>query len=465
MEVSVLGISHATASVDVRETYALPAPLARKVLRAVRTHDGRTEALVLDTCNRTEIYFARRKDVPEEILLTAMRQLHGVPSGQQAEEGVYRYDGPEAVRHLFRVAAGLDSQVLGESEILGQLKAAYRMALEERSARFALNRLLHTAFRVGKRVRTETRLGQGAGGIAQAAVAMATGLFGSLAGRTVLLIGAGQTGEQIARALVVSGATRILVASRTLYRAQDLAARIASGASAEDHGRDDSPVSSAADSGLLHGATRPCKLAARPGHEVSAEGLELADLERHLATADLILTCTGAAEPILRAEGLGDSLGRRGRPVLVVDVAVPRDVDPAVDHLPDVTLRNIDDLNEVVGRTLEARRAEIPAAEAIVDEEVGLFLRWLHSRRVAPTIRLLQRRLETIRRDELERHGRQFEDAEQLDRFTGSLVRKLLHQPMAFLHSLADGEENSQTMAAVDTVRRMFDLDALEEET
>ncbi|MGB2779966.1 MAG: glutamyl-tRNA reductase, partial [Phycisphaerae bacterium] len=218
-ELSVIGLNHDTAPVAVRGEVALGPDLVRRILRSLHAEDAFEEALVLDTCNRTEVYFvARRADDPVAYFLGHVERLKGKPVAA-ASPLFYRYDGLEAAEHLFRVAASLDSQVIGEHQILGQVKAAYRLAVEAHTARFLLNRLLHWAFRVGKRVQTETDLGRGAASVAQAAVERARRELGTLEGRTVLLVGAGKNARSAARILRASGAGRLVIANRTLDHA------------------------------------------------------------------------------------------------------------------------------------------------------------------------------------------------------------------------------------------------------
>ena len=235
MEVSVIGISHHTAPVGVREQFALPGELGKRFLRRVRTDDVFTEALVLDTCNRTEVYFVCENDTdPLGYVLDRIAQL------KQAERiadtsAFYRHDGPSAVAHIFGVAAALDSQIVGEHQILGQLKDAYRLALQERTARFLMNKLMHWAFRVGKRVQTETEIGRGSASVAQAAVELARQVFSTFADKTAMLVGAGETAELAARTLARCGVTRFVVANRTLARAETLAtALLEAGPAASD---------------------------------------------------------------------------------------------------------------------------------------------------------------------------------------------------------------------------------------
>ena len=314
---------------------------------------------------------------------------------------------------------------------------------------------------MGKRVRTETQLGKGAGSIAQAAVALAKQIFSSFAGKGVLLVGAGETAELVARTLLLNGADRITVANRTLYRAQHIAAELAAGRISESTDGEAPPGddSEQARSGRRQngqGPTVPAK--------VQTRAIDLDGLPAAVAEADLVICSTGSPEPVLKAEQLAGPLRRAGQ-VCIIDIAVPRDVEPALGDLPNVYLHDIDDLGRLVDQGLQRRRREVPRAKAIVAEEVRQFDRWLTSRQVAPTITLLRRHFDALRKAEIKRYGRKFAeaDAEQLDRFTRSLANKLLHDPMTFLHAITREHETPDSMVAVDVLRRMFGLDAYED--
>ncbi len=452
MNVSVIGISHHTASVAVRESFALPGDAAGAFLQAIRADGKLTEALVLDTCNRTEIYFVWPREFDfAGYLLDLIAKINGVEAITELD-GLYRHDGQAAVEHLFAVAAGLDSQIVGEAQILGQLKTAYRLAVGGRAAKFLLRRLMHQTFRVGKRVRTETQLGQGAGSVAQASVALASQIFDTLAGKSVMLVGAGQTAELAARALLRNGAAAITVANRTLCRAQDVAMALAKGRTEQEAAAANDTVETDA------------RTAVPP--KVEARAIKLDEIPAAIGEVDLVICSTGSTEPVLTAGGLAGPLRNAGRPVCIIDIAVPRDVDDAVGELPDVYLYNLDDLDRLVAQNLQQRRREIPRAEAIVAEQVRQFSHWIESRQVAPTIQLLRRRLDDLRHAEIKRYGKKFaaSDAGQLERFTESLSKKILHKPIAFLHGLAKSGDTPEAMAAVDTLRRMFDLDQFDVE-
>jgi len=465
-ELSVIGLNHRTAPVAVRETLALPSDLALALLRRAHAEAVLEEALVLSTCNRTEFYVvAGGSQDPLAYLLDGVAALGGRPISIDRNL-FYRHTATDAVRHLFRVAASLDSQIVGEHQILGQVKTAYHLAVEARTARFLLNKLLHAAMRVGKRVLTETEIGRGSAGIAQAAVELAGRLFESLRGRTVLLIGAGANAECAARAVLRAGAVRLIVANRTLARAQSLAHDLLTRPPEKPCDLDDDAVAPAACPTLApQGAAAPATAA--PPSAVAAEAVDLDGLPDALATADLVIASTGSPDPVLRYDALADRLRRRDRTLLLIDIAVPRDIDERLATLPNVFLYNIDDLDRLVARNRARREQEVPRAERIVAAEVEAFDRWLASRQAAPTIRLLHRRIETIQADHLRRYGGRFSEADraQLQAFTESLGRKVLHDPTAYLSDLAKDGALSDGLELLDLVHRLFDLDALGEET
>lgn len=449
MKLSVIGINHKTAPVAVRERFALPDESARRLLRTLCGEKVLAEALVVNTCNRTEVYFVPRNDQDHlGYLLEHIAALKGTPAIGDTS-AFYRHDGLDAVAHLFRVAASLDSQIAGEHQILGQLKAAYRLARDARSAGFLLNKLFHRAFRVGKKVQAQTRLGQGAASVPLAAVELAGRVFPDLAGRSVMLLGAGKTAQLAARALVRRGAARLIVANRTLARAEDLAADLLA-----------RPIGKSEEAAAGGDSASPAT------HQLTVETIELDAVVDVISGVDLVICSTGADRFVLTHDALAEELQRSGRSLFIIDIAVPRDVDPRLADLANVFLCNIDDLDRLVAQNIERRRREIPHALAIVDDEAAQFGQWLDSRQAAPTIKLLQARLERLRHAEVRRYGSKFasSDSEQLDKFAESLCSKILHNPMAFLDKLGRNSSATETLHAIDVIRRMFDLDSPEQD-
>jgi len=490
MEIGVLGVNHRTAPVDVRERMALPGEHTRNLLRAMRADGSFREALVLDTCNRTEIYFAAdRCSVAFARLVELIGQARQVIADPLH---FYQYRGIRAVRHLFSVAASLDSQILGEDQILNQLKDAYRIACEEGTVRFMLNKLLQRAFRAGKRVRTETGLGCGSPSVAQAAVNLCRNLMPDFSDKTVLVVGAGRTAELAAQLLVRNGVGKLTLANRTLSRATHVAHTLqrlyesyhATAVTCAPHSR--SFILAGCGQGAFEGDRRtggqgggeatggPAGTSAtcgtsvdgksaswveQPAPAINAVGLD--GIPSAIAEADLALCCTASPNLVLTHDSLAPVLRRHeGRPLFIVDVAVPRDADPRLSGLPNVFLYNIDDLE---CEHIEADNARVmDKARAIVEHEVCQFSRWLDSLQMAPTIKLLHRRFDLIRQTELGKFEHRISglDREQLERMARRICGKILHKPMAYLHSLPESPDD--TMSAIELIRRLFDLDSLE---
>jgi glutamyl-tRNA reductase len=460
MEISVTGVNH-SAPIALREQVALPESQAVKLLRLLRRAPGVQEALVLSTCNRTEVYLVTRSRPPSLARLLALIAKVKGASSASPKDAFYRRVGLDAVSHLFRVSASLDSQVVGEHEILGQVKEAYRLALEGRTSRFLMNKLMHRAFRTGRRVQTETGISLGAASVAGAAVELAQEKLGSFEGKTVLLVGAGQTAELAGRNLARAGARKFIVANRTLARGRQLADTLRR----PPQGKSPATCPVLALAGAPEFAperSRP----KRPFTPPQVEVVALKSLPRVLASADFILSSTGAPHAILTRDMLQDAPRAASRPLLIVDLAVPRDVDPKVEGLPRVQLRNIDDLNQVVARNVERRRLEIPRAEAIVREEAESFRQWHESLKAVPTIKRLRERTDELLAEILREHRRKYKssDHRQLETLARQLCSRMLHHPISFLHR-ASKSGPSADLAAIEMIQQMFGLDGPEEKT
>jgi glutamyl-tRNA reductase len=401
MRLLLVGTSHRLAPVEVRERVALDsdgeAALARRL-----GEDG--EAVCLSTCNRTELYLAASDTgAAGDRATDELADLGGIPRAE-LEPYLYRLEQDAAAAHLFRVAAGLDSLVPGEGEIQGQVRSAYgRGAVGP-----LLDRLFRHALHTGKRVRTETAIGESPASVASAAAALASQVFGDLTGRRILVIGAGKVGEHAARSLVKRGAKLSFVANRTIDRASSLAERFGGSA------------------------------------------LPLESIEQELAAADIVVSSTSAREQILAREQVERVLpARKGRPLLLVDLAVPRDLDPAIKGLHGCFLYDIDDLENVVEESLSGRRGEATRAEAIVASEGERFSEWLASLDVVPAIASLRERAEAIRRGELAKAGPRLADLSDRERhavesLTNQIVNKLLHQPIMRLKEAGLGDEDER---------------------
>jgi glutamyl-tRNA reductase len=425
MNIIVVGLSHKTASVDIREKVAFSPNSIEKPLRELVALDGIVEGIIVSTCNRVEIY-ATTRDIAGGIarIRRFLADYHHLAC-DLLEPHLYSYHGEEAIRHVFRVASSLDSMVVGEPQILGQIKTSYGYAAEYKSSGIILNRFLHKAFSVAKRVRTETRIASSAVSVSFAAVELARKIFGVLTDKTVLLIGAGEMCELAARHFLTNGAKGVMVTNRTFERAQKLA------------------------------------------DEFGGEAILFDDLFLHLHKADIVLTSTGAPHAIITPVDLeGVIRRRRMKPMFLIDIAVPRDIDPAVNELDSVYLYDMDDLQQVVAANLEGRMQEADKAEAIIAEEILQFYKWVATLEVTPTIVALRNRFEELRKAELERTLSNWKDApadteKRLEALTTAFMNKLLHQPTTVLKKAGQGNRNDLYL---DALRALFDLELASED-
>ncbi len=388
MGLVLLGLNHRTAPLPVREQVVYSREEALGALRALREEQCVPQAMLLSTCNRTEIYAVVAD--PQGIA-PAMRDrlfLTRIPEGNGRRlDYIYQETGENAVRHLFRVACGLDSLVLGEQEILGQVKTAYEIARDAEAAGSVLHKLAARAFHIGKRARTETKIGLGAVSVAFAAVELAEKVFQKLEGRGALLVGAGENGALCARHLLARKVEPLLVANRTTARADALA------------------------------------------RDLGGETVSFERLAEAMARVDIVVCTTGAPNAIIGRDLVREVMHRReGRPLVLMDIAVPRDVDPAVDGIGSVFRFDIDALTSVVDRNLARREKEVPVVEQMVQVEVESFMRWLDSLAAGPVIRDLHQAFDAVREFEYAKNAKRFreEDREPLDIFSRNLVRKLL---------------------------------------
>ena len=420
----LIGLSHRTADVATRERYA-PCRWDETALPILPLKGAITESLTLSTCNRVEILAVAKQDPGDPVRhILEHWASHKGSSAEDLAPYVYVLRDQDAVRHLFSVASSLDSMVLGEPQILGQIKEAYRTAVSQGATGPILNRLLHKAFSVAKRVRTETAVASSAVSISYAAVELAKRIFGEMRTCRAMLIGAGKMAELAALHLASAGVQHILVANRTYANAVSLANR-------------------------FHGDPIPFDA-----------------LFARLTEADIIISSTGAPEPLIRAQDVRGVLKqRKHRPMFFIDIAVPRDVDPEVNSLDNVYLYDIDDLSEVVEENKIQRREEAAKAWAIVDDETRAFGNWLSALQLQPTIvALLQHGEHTAHKElsrTLKRLGPDVDDRtrEALESLACSLVKKLYHDPIAILKQQPD--EDGSAKEWVDMVRRLFNLDDL----
>jgi glutamyl-tRNA reductase len=419
VSVVVIGLNHRTAPLDLLERTAIGADRLPKILHDLCARQHLSEAVVLSTCNRTEVYaVAERFHAGYEDVRNFFTDLSFLPVEDFAGHLYVHYDDA-AVSHLFDVAAGLDSAVIGESEILGQVGAAWELARTEGTTASSLNLLFRHALEVGKRVRTETGIGRGITSVATAAVAMATDRLGSLSGRRILLLGAGEMAEGMATAITSAGVADVVVANRTWETARTLAERF------------------------------------------NGRAIRLADLPAELAQADLLLTSTGASSIMLEHADFTAAMVRRtGTPMLIVDIAMPRDVDPSVSDIDGVTLLDMDDLRAFADAGVAKRQREATRARAVIEEELVRYRTLTTAREAAPLVTALRDRAESIRAAELDRMDARLADLDDRQRaaveaVTKGIVAKLLHDPTVRLKD-ASGTAKGDRLA--EAARDLFDL-------
>lgn len=418
MDVVLFGINHHTAPLELREALALDGASAPGVLRGLLDDPAVSEAVLLATCNRTELYAATPDPAAAEI---ALRRLFGRLAGDRAplvDAHAYAHTGEPAARHLLRVAAGLDSMILGEHQILGQVREAQGRAQDVETMGPVMHRLWAAALRAGKRARAETDIGMGAVSVALAAVNLAEQVLGDLRGRRILLIGAGDTCRLAARHVAGRRPSSLWVANRTSERA--------------------------------------CALADAFG----GEAISLEDVDAVLPMADAVVSATRAPGFVLTADQVRRAAGgRAGRPLVLIDVAVPRDIDPAADSVAHTSLFSIDAVRTIVDRSLTHRLREIPRVEAIVDDECCRLVAWLRARDTVAVVRELVERFERVRAEEVRRNLKHFHPEEEayIDRMTRTLINRLLRPPITQLTSGTLGP--SVEAARLDLLRELFALE------
>jgi glutamyl-tRNA reductase len=424
MRLFAVGVSHRTAPVELRETVDFARRGLPLALEALRERRLAREAVVLSTCNRAEIYAGAETDAAAESCGRFISEFNGVAWDTLAPHLVI-YRGPEAADHLFRVAAGLDSLVVGEPQILGQVKQAFTAAAELKATGALTHRLFTTAFSVGKRVRSETGLGEGAVSVSYAAIALARKIFGRLKGLNVLILGAGEMATLTGTHLRAQEVGQLTIASRTLASAESLAA------------------------------------------ELGGRAVGWSSLPQALNAADIVVTATGSPDPVITRAMVEEAMrSRRARPLFLIDIALPRDVEPEAGGLDQVFLYNIDDLQTIVKENLARRTSEVQRAESIVREEVERFRAWMQSRDVVPTVIALRQQFETIRKAELQRLEPKLTalppDARaRVDEVTHLIVEKLLLTPT---EQLKAAEDESVALAYADALNRLFKLRTKEDE-
>lgn len=421
MHIVIVGLSHKTAPVEIRERLAFAPTAMERPLHQLLALPQVAEGLIVSTCNRVELYVATKEpDAAMAALRRFLADYHEVAL-EEIAANLYDLQGEEAIRHLFRVASSLDSMVIGEPQILGQIKTAYGYAVEFKTAGLILNRFLHKAFSVAKRVRTETGIASNAVSVSFAAVELARKIFDRVDDKGVMIIGAGEMCELAAKHFVANGVTKVLVTNRTFERAEKLAA------------------------------------------EFNGRAVPFEQFTDHLAEVDIVMTSTGAPNFILGHRQMEEILKRRKhKPMFLIDIAVPRDIDPKVNDLDNAYLYDVDDLQGVVQANLKERHKEAAKAEGIVDQEIGQFHRWLANLEVKPTVIALRQRFEEIRAQELEKTFGNLKDLSDKQRkgieaMASAIINKLLHQPTALLKR---SQDDTGSEDYVDAVRALFDLPA-----
>jgi len=426
MDLIVIGLNHKTAPIEIRERLAFPEERIENALSQVKSLPSLKENMIVSTCNRVEIYAAVREAEKAIIdLKEFLSHYHGLPL-KDFDKSLYLLIGEEAVRHIFRVASSLDSMVVGEPQILGQIKSAYNVAVEAKTSGLILHRLLHRAFHVAKRVRTETKIGNSAVSVSFVAVELAKKIFGSLERRTVLLIGAGEMCELAARHLASGGIEKVLVTNRTYERAMALA------------------------------------------QEFRGEPIPFEEMNRGLRMVDIVISATDSPQFLLHHEQVAKVMkDRKQKPIFFIDIADPRDIEPRVGDIENVYLYNIDDLQKVANDNIQNREKEAEKAETIVQDEVVKFVNWYQALEVTPTIVALRKKFEEIRNKELAKTfsihpGLSDKEKQSLEALTSAIINKILHEPLTLLKHK---DEDAMADFYLDALRTLFELPSISSES
>lgn len=419
MNIISVGVNHKTAPIEIRERIALSEVQNKEFITGLIANGVAQEAMVLSTCNRTELYVVpSMPEVTGEYLKEYLITFKDARKDVRPEHFFNRFYCGTA-RHLFEVSSAIDSLVLGEGQILGQVKDAYRIAAEAQTAGILVTRLCHTAFSVAKKVKTKTKIMEGAVSVSYAAVELAQKIFSSLSMKNILLIGAGETGELAAKHMCQKNARNIVITNRTFSRAEALAEEL---------------------------GTRKV--------------LPYESYKEHLHEFDIIITAVSTKEYILREPEIQQSmLKRRLKPVIILDLGLPRNADPQIARLQNMFLKDIDALKHIIDKNLERRRAELPKVHAIIEEELVAFGQWINTLKVRPTIVDLQSKFIEIKEKELERyrHKVSAEELKRMEHLTDRILKKILHHPIKMLKAPVDTSDSIPSR--VNLVRNIFDLE------
>jgi len=419
MNIVSVGVNHKTAPIEIRERVSLSEVQAKEFLTNLIDDGIAQEAMVISTCNRTELYVVPGMPEVDGNYMKEFLISYKDAQGEVRPEHFYNRFYCNTARHLFEVSSAVDSLVLGEGQILGQVKNAYRIAVEVQSAGILLTRLCHTAFSVAKRVKTKTKIMEGAVSVSYAAVELAQKIFSNLSIKKILLVGAGETGELAAKHMFQKNARNIVITNRTLSKAEALAEELGTN-----------------------------------------QVLPYESYKDHLHEFDIIITAVSSKEYVLTEPELQQSMQkRRLKPVIILDLGLPRNVDPEIGKLKNMFLKDIDALKHIIDKNLEMRKCELPKVKKIIDEELVGFAQWINTLKVRPTIVDLQSKFIEIKEKELERFRYKVSDAElkRMERLTDRILKKILHHPIKMLKAPVDTADTIPSR--VNLVRNIFDLE------
>ncbi len=425
MNIIVVGLNHKTAPIEIREKLSFPADTIGEPLKKLVSGYDVNEGLIISTCNRVEVVTVA-PDIEKGVWETKrfLSEFHNIPL-EDLDENLYVHTGEEGVRHVFRVASSLDSMVMGEAQILGQVKDAYSQSVHHKTGGIVLNKLFHKTFSVAKRVRTDTNIGSSAVSISFAAVELGKKIFGSLEGKSAMLIGAGEMAEIAAKHLINGGVREIMIANRTYEKAVEMA------------------------------------------RAINGEAIMFREFPHYLKDVDIVIASTASPKFIIRPDDIHDVMKlRKQKPMFFIDISVPRNIDPLVNNIDNTYVYDIDDLQGVVNANMKERVKEAEIAEGIIGGEIDNFYRWVNSLDVVPTIISLKKSLERVRKSEFDKALAQIEnlsdaDRKTLDAMTKAIINKISHHPINHLKKEGHKVEGD---LYIEATRKLFDLEEEEEE-
>ncbi|MCK4777071.1 MAG: glutamyl-tRNA reductase [Actinomycetia bacterium] len=424
MHIITVGLSHKTAPVEIREKLSFPEKLQEDALRMLLKNKHISEAVILSTCNRTEIYsVVTESEAGKMEIVKFLYSFQDFKKNELDDYLYFRYDS-DAIYHLFCVTASIDSMIVGEAQILGQVKEAYQYAYDAGVTRLIFNRMFRHGIGVGKKVRTDTDIGESAVSISYAAVQLAKSVFEELVGRTIMIIGAGEMSELTAKHLLSSGDNKVLVANRTFRKGKEIADKF------------------------------------------GGKAIKFDEIIDYLAKTDIVISSTSASGYILNKEEMAEVMHkRRNKPIFLIDIAVPRDINPEVEKLYNVFLYDVDDLESVVQANIQERIQEAEKAKVIIEREVEDFSSWISSLEVVPTIKALRQKVENIKEKELEKHLAKLQHLEEKDKeviksIAAGIINKVLHEPTIKLRECVEDKDG---YLYIESLRHLFSLSEKEE--